>query len=167
VYKVKYFAKNSVKELVDYLDELCIKEEIRRSNVIVDEDGVGGGVVDTFVGCKGFVNNSRPVENKYEKKRKKYVLNFANLKAQAYYACADSVNLGKVGVYKDCPSEFRNKLIEDLEQVKRKNPDRDEKIRLVGKDDIKEIIGRSPDFGDAFAMRFYFELKPRIISALI
>ena len=157
VYKVHYFEKNSVKELVEYIENLCGREGISRSHVVVDEDGVGGGVVDYLPGCKGFVNNSRPIEDKNSRE----IINFANLKTQCYYACADAVNSGSVGVYSSFPEFARNRLIEDLEQVKRKNPDRDEKIRIVGKDEVKEIIGRSPDFGDAFSMRWVFEFGPK------
>jgi len=37
--------------------EIQLKYAISLSNIIADEDGVGGGVVD-FMRCKGFVNNS-------------------------------------------------------------------------------------------------------------
>ena len=58
------------------------------------------------------------------------------------------------------PIEIKDKIIEDLEQVAQKDIDKDEnKIMLVGKDEIKENIGRSPDYGDAIMMRMYFELK--------
>ena len=164
VYKVKYFEKNDLKELVNYLEKLVVVEEIKRSNVLVDEDGVGGGVVDFFAGCKGFVNNSRQIE---DKNKKNVIINFANLKTQCYYACADAVNTGSVGCYSSCPELVRNRLIEDLEQVKRKDPDKDEKIRIIGKDKIKENIGRSPDFGDAFMMRWWFELSPKFVFSFI
>ena len=163
VYKIYYFEKNSTVELEEYVDNLCQKHGIGRSNVAVDEDGVGGGVVDHLPGCKGFVNNSRAIETPYLQ----YKLNFANLKTQCYYACADSVNARLTGIYPEVSETIRNKLIEDLEQVKRKNPDKDEKIRLVGKEEMKEILGRSPDFGDAFMMRWLFELTPKSVFALI
>ena len=163
VYKVHYFAKNTLKELREYMEDLCGREGIARSHVVVDEDGVGGGIKDEFVGCKGFVNNSRPI---VDSNKKDNIVNFANLKTQCYYACAEAVNSGSVGVYSSFPDMARNRLIEDLEQVKRKNPDRDEKIRIVGKDEIKEVIGRSPDWGDAFSMRWFFELKPKMVFGL-
>ena len=39
--------------------DLMKKYGVSLSHVVADEDGVGGGVVD-FLGCKGFVNGSRP-----------------------------------------------------------------------------------------------------------
>ena len=37
------------------------------SNIVVDEDGVGGGVVD-ILKCNGFVNNSRPMDGSKSRK---------------------------------------------------------------------------------------------------
>ena len=162
VYKIHYFLKNTTTELEDYVDTLCQKEGIGRSNIAIDEDGVGGGVVDHLPGCVGFVNNSRAIDS-----GEGYKLNFANLKTQCYYACANAVNARKAGVYSECNETVRNKLIEELEQVKRKNPDKDGSIQLVGKEELKEILGRSPDFADAFMMRFYFELQPKSIFTMI
>ena len=50
--------KSGLKEVVEKGKELARRYQIPMSRVIADEDGVGGGVVD-FMGCKGFVNNSR------------------------------------------------------------------------------------------------------------
>ena len=43
----------------------------------------------------------------------------------------------------------------------RKNFDKDTKLQLIGKEEVKSAIGRSPDFSDALAMRMYYELKPQ------
>jgi hypothetical protein len=56
--------------------------------------------------------------------------------------------------------QFKDMLIEDLEQMKRKDADKDGKLKILGKDEVKERLGRSPDFGDALMMRMFFELKP-------
>lgn len=36
--------------------------------------------------------------------------------------------------------------------------DKDGKLKIVPKDEVKEALGRSPDIGDKFVMRMYFEL---------
>ena len=43
-----------------------------------------------------------------------------------------------------------------------KDADKDGKRRVVPKDEVKEVLGRSPDSGDCLLMRMYFELKPSI-----
>ena len=51
--------KSSITETSEAIRGLATKWKIPNSNIIADEDGVGGGVVD-ILKCKGFVNNSKP-----------------------------------------------------------------------------------------------------------
>lgn len=120
------------------------------SQVLVDEDGVGGGVVD-ILGCKGFVNNSRPL----------YEENFENLKTQCSYRLAEIVNASLL--YANISDvEIIAKLIEELEQIKQRDMDKDGKKKIVQKDDVKEILGRSPDVADMVMMRMWFEIERAI-----
>lgn len=144
----------SVPETAAKVGELARKYEVPNSNIIADEDGVGGGVVD-ILNCKGFVNNSRPVEIPGKPNE-----NFSNLKSQCYFHLAERINKG--GVYIDCQDEsLRNIIIQELEQVKQHNMDKDGKRQVLPKDKVKEIIGRSPDFADTLMMREWFDLKPQ------
>jgi hypothetical protein len=52
---------------------------------------------------------------------------------------------------KDC-------IIEELDVIKQKNPDKWWKLQILTKEEIKRLISRSPDFADAIAMRMWFEL---------
>ena len=54
------YTKTSITELATHVIELAKRNKVSRSDIIVDEDGVGGGLVD-ILRCKGFVNNSRPI----------------------------------------------------------------------------------------------------------
>ena len=51
--------------------------------------------------------------------------------------------------------------MQELEQVKAKDVDKDKPLAIISKDDIKDNIGRSPDFSDTLMMRMYFDLVPR------
>jgi len=106
-------------------------------------------------GVKGFVNNSQPLETKHSKKRH----NFANLKSQCYFYLADYVNKGRISCYKAVNNKVKSMIIEDLEQIKQKDPDKEKPLRVISKEEIKEQLGRSTDFGDAMAMRMYYEIK--------
>jgi len=129
-----------------------------KSNVLVDEDGLGGGVVD-FGHYKGFVNNARPLPSPEASQGKKDPENYDNLKSQCYFRLAERINKGEM--YLTCEDEsFKELIIEELEQVKQKHLDSDMKKGVIPKDKVKELIGRSPDFSDTLAMREYFELKP-------
>ena len=83
--------------------------------------------------------------------------NYANLKTQCAFEFARLAKLGAVKIATD-DAEIREKIVEEISQLKRKNLDREGKIFLVSKEEIKEKIGRSPDFLDAILMRFYFEI---------
>ena len=159
--KVYSFPKTSTKQTREYLEKLSSAENIPYNRIIIDEDGIGGGVVDEMMKVKGFVNNSSPLEHKQIPSKvytKPKIQNFANLKTQCYFLLADYVNKGKLGC-EDIKPEYQQQIIGDLEQVKWHNPNKDEKIRITPKEDIKENLGRSPDFGDAMMMRMFFELK--------
>ena len=129
------------------IDEWRTKYGVQISHVLVDEDGVGGGVKD-YLGCKGFVNNSSPLKGQ----------NYANLKSQCYFVLANKINRGEISI--DCDNEvIKNLIIEELEQVKRKDTDKDRKLAVISKDEVKDNIGRSPDFSDTLMMRMYFIFK--------
>ena len=158
-YKIMRYQKTSTTELADIIKRTARHEKVRWSHIIIDDDGVGGGVVDQVPGCKGFVNGSKPLQQrKREKDERPH--NFADLKTQCYFRLAQHARRGSIRVKESRP-EIKKLLIEDLEQVKLKNPDKDAPLRLVGKEEIKEMIGRSPDIGDALMMRMWFEVKPK------
>ena len=54
-------------------------------------------------------------------------------------------------------------LIDDLTQellaVKLKDVDRDNKVAVQSKDEMKRVLGKSPDISDAIMMGMYFHIK--------
>ena len=140
--------KSSVVECISLINQLRQKHQISSNYCIVDEDGVGGGVKDGIKGCKGFVNNSKPIKKE----------NYQNLKTQCYYLLAEYINKAKMFIEVETGKED---IIQELEYVKMYDMDKDNKLRILPKDKVKEHIGRSPDYSDALAMRMYFELKPK------
>ena len=128
---------------------LMNKYGISASNVIADEDGVGGGVVD-ILGCKGFVNNSRsfPEEGKQ--------VQYQNLKSQCYFHLAEMVNNSDIFIGVE---NGQDRMIEELEQVKRDKIDSDGKLTILSKEKVKELLGRSPDYSDALMMRMWFKFR--------
>ena len=169
VYKIERFARKfnnaiNIQELVEHLEKIERDDKIRRSHFIIDEDGVGGGAVDNFKGCTGFINNSKPIQsNLYENsdadKREQIRANYTNLKSQCWWKLASLTRDGEIGI--TCDDEAKQFIIEDLEQIRRKDADRDGKLAVEGKDRIKERIGRSTDIGDTLMMRMIFEIKPK------
>lgn len=152
--KVYVYQSISTEQTEQHLQKLMNDEEIPRSRVIVDEDGIGGGIVDHLPGIKGFTNNAKALYSGLDKS------NYRNLKTQCYYKLSDYVNAGKIGANFD-NSQYKDFCIEDLEQVKRKDHDVDGKLQIIPKKEVKENLGRSCDFSDCMMMRIFFELDTR------
>lgn len=157
--KVYRYAKKSIVEVAEIVKGLMAQYSVPISNVLLDEDGVGGGAVD-LLKCKGFVNNSSPLENPVTRTKD----NFDNLKSQCYFKLAEKVNNDELFIEAD--SNFRDMITEELEQVKQKSVDNDGKKGIIPKDKVKQLIGRSPDFSDMLAMRMWFEFKPKFVVAV-
>jgi phage terminase large subunit len=140
--------KSGLDVVVSKAKELQIKHSVPLSNVVADEDGVGGGVID-FLKCKGFVNNSRALNDE----------NYDNLKSQCSIKMALKITNKEAGEI--CTDETVKEITsEEMEQVKIKDVDKDGKQGIISKDKVKELIGRSPDEWDSIMMRYYFNLKP-------
>jgi phage terminase large subunit len=143
----KIYTKLSTTELSSQIRDLIRSHGIHPQNIIIDSDGVGGGVADQIRGTN-FVNNARPLHEQ----------NFSNLKSQCYVKLSDMFRDGKISLNILEPS-----LIEDLTQellaVKLKDVDKDNKVAVQSKDEMKRILGKSPDLSDALMMRMLPELK--------
>lgn len=158
IHKVFSYPKTTTTQVRDLIEKTCQKHKIPMSNVMIDEDGVGGGVVDMLKErhpqINGFVNGSSPVETQMSKLRH----NYQNLKTQCYFKLAELIEKGEITCYKEIDIETKELIIADLEQIAQKDIDKDGKIKLIGKDEMKEKLGRSTDFSDAMMMRCRFEL---------
>ena len=148
--EIETIPKSSIPEAAKRIRNLATAHGIPMSNVVVDEDGVGGGVADILM-CRGFVNGSRPIEVKGKP------CNYNNLKSQCSFLFSEDVNAHLVYVNSSSENE-KNLIIEELEQIKDASIDTDGKKAIVSKDKVKDIIGRSPDYSDMMIMRKYIDL---------
>lgn len=145
------FDKSRITDIQNAINALKVKHKVPNLNIVADEDGVGGGVVDNCR-IKGFVNNSKALNNE----------NFSNLKTQCFYKLADKMNNDEIFIETELSQKQKETIIEELEYVKSYNSDSDGKMQILPKAEIKQLIGRSPDYADALAMRLYFDIKPSI-----
>ncbi len=153
------YRKQGVDKTIEDVSQFGQDYNIPPSKIVIDEDGVGGGVKDGIRGSKGFVNNARPL--KYKGKEE----NYTNQKSQCYFHLARAVAEGKVTLSSKVASmlidgkTIGELLTEELSVIKRKDVDKDGKVSVEGKDKTKELLGRSPDLADAVMMRMFYELK--------
>lgn len=154
--------KSKTTEIELAIKTLRFKYKIPRTRVLVDEDGVGGGVVDS-VGARGFKNNARPI------KTGKDMPNYKNLQVQCLYYLADKINNGEVWIAADFDdADHLKEIKEELAQVQSKGEqDPERKLDCKSKGDIKQDIGRSPDWRDMMMMRSWFDLKKPILDLTV
>lgn len=144
------------------LDEMLLKRRIPRSQCLVDEIGVGFGLVKELDGVVGFVANATPLRKKKETEEDKVIHNYKNLRSQCWFMLSKYVNSGLIGVYRKIPTEIKNMLVEDLEQMKQVDADKDAPLKVISKEDLKKLgsLTRSTDAGDSWMMRMYFQVNP-------
>lgn len=141
-------------EVEKMIKGLAEKHHIQRSHIAYDADGIGSFLKGYLKGAIAFHNGGAPIKEQGQK------MEYKNLKAQCSFKAAERINNG--GYYIDCDlGKHKNDFIEDLEMVKNRMFGVEGKLETLRKSEIREYIGRSPDYWDAFMMREIFEMKPR------
>lgn len=165
LYKIKQFSKQDTHNTIQKAKDEAAIEKIPWSNILIDEDGIGGAIVDGMPGVKGFVANSTPLPTANEIRTKLVRVeldflpkrNFYNLKSQCAFKVAELINEHKISI---SVPEYREVIIEDLTALLRhKQVDSDRKLAIKPKDEVKQDLGRSPDIGDPIIYRAWFELR--------
>jgi hypothetical protein len=141
---VQTINSSTLTEAAERIKGLSTNYAIPMSQVLCDEDGIGGGVVD-ILKCKGFTAN---------KTSQKY----ANMKAECYYLLAEKVNKAELYIGAQLTGEQVECIIQELQAIERGNIDKDTKPSINSKDSQKQILGRSPDYADALMMRMWFNV---------
>lgn len=170
------------------IEELRKCNQIPASQVLIDQDGVGGFLVDRG-SYLGFTNNASPVEifmtdefgnpviDPETGSQRKLKESYQNLKTQCFFYLAKKVNKNEVRheqIYfvDGSRAEYiqrgkRLVLIEDLHKqhlrvVKRSSDQKShEKIKINSKEEQITALGdkkESPDLADCDMMRAYFDL---------
>ncbi len=166
VYKIEERQKQGTDQTEQQVKDFATASKIPYSHILVDEDGIGGGVVDHLRGVKGFTANSSVVKSAAQIHEKLLrvdhdlvpKLPYSNLKSQCGWKLAEMINEHKIAVR---VPEYRNRIIEELgAELRDANVDSDKTKQLRAKEDVKkDLNGRSPDVGDTFIMRMFFELQ--------
>lgn len=126
------------------IERLKSKYSIPNMNIIMDASGVGALIPSMYQGSVSFFGNGRAMQG------------FNNLRSECYYKLSKAISDGTicldgVGTYKDV-------LFRELCNIKLDRRDLDV-IKIQSKDEIKNVLGTSPDFADAVMMRIYFEIS--------
>jgi len=161
--RVDHWQRTRTNESAKRIMEIAAERKVRHSHILIDEDGIGGGIVDQIPNSKGFLNNGAPIQSgsyqaRHDTADKLTVTrNYGNLKAQCWFKLQELALAGEVQISETEPLVC-DKLREDLEVIKEKESKADGKVYIISKDEIKTALGRSSDFGDVLMMRMFFEL---------
>lgn len=147
----KVIPKCRIDDLTRLVRNLQREHGVPNSNTIADEDGVGGGLVDNLR-CRGFVNNSSPLQIFGETK------NYQNLRSQCFFKLAEIVNNSLMFLQNE-PIADRERVVKELEQIKQIDADKDTKLKIITKEQLKIVLGHSTDEADNLMMRMWFEIK--------
>lgn len=148
---------------------------VAASDTLVDQDGLGGGVVK-LGGYAGFSGGATALADPDTGIKEAY----ANLKTQCFYRYAELVNSaltaftvttdnwtidGKRGtklMLGGKEVDIRDLIRADLKAIKRAKADSEGKKHINTKEEQKILLsGRSPDFGDCASQRCWFDVRPR------
>lgn len=162
--KIYTIQGKSTTDVAQFIDRKMREYKVARRNCVIDEAGVGGGVVDLLKGVIGFIGNMSPKKNEFASNQMNIRQNFANLRSQCVVLMSDKIKRREVSIVDKSDKE---QIIAELEQWKLKEVDNDTKIAVISKDDMKSSLGgRSPDNADMIYMRIIFDLDRNYTSSL-
>ncbi len=128
---------------------------VGHSQTVVDSDGMGAYLESYLKGIKEFHGGAQAVDKE----------EFGNLKSECAYKLAEFVNKRLIKIV--CSEDQKYRIIQEMGVLKAKSVDTDEtRKRIIKKEDMKEALGRSPDYLDMLIMAMLFHVKPKFIVAV-
>lgn len=152
--KVWTYEKNTITEVADSILFIAWQYWVDHRDIIIDSDGVGGGVVDIISYSTWFINNASPIVT-WSKQ------NYANLKSQCAFELKRRIENGELAIKRDHNNKDKDwhDLQQELLNTYIDEKSIDWKTKIESKDKMKERIWRSPDLLDTMIMRMYPYLR--------
>lgn len=133
------------KQIEEDLRRVLAHDRVPPHKCIVDSDGVGNYLASYIKGVKEFHGGGRA--GNYQK--------YANLRSECYFKLAELIN--NRGIRINCTREQRERIKEELDVIRQAFIDNDVKRKtIIKKEDMKALLGHSPDYADALMMGMYF-----------
>lgn len=171
-YEIQSYSQMRTEGIIEKIREDCRERRIPYSHVAVDAIGVGAGVASSSMleGIIGFKSSYSAIKTDQDpiylpnvkyRKDVRLTTDYKNLRCQCVFTLADYVNNHKISVsFKD--EATKEKIIAELGQYQDVTVG-DVKRMATPKEDVKEVLGRSPDTSDTLIMRMFFELKKKVM----
>lgn len=160
----------NTEQIIAKIREYAQEHQIPYSNIAVDAIGVGAGVASSSMlnGIVGYKSSFAPIKtdldivrlpNVHYTKDASLTSDYKNLRSQCVFTLADLVNNHKIA--SRMSGQFKEKIIEEL-SVYQDASTGDGKRMATQKDDVKALIGHSPDHSDTWVMRMYFVIRNKM-----
>jgi len=170
-YRREEFARLNTEGIINQIREYASQDKIPYSHIAVDAIGVGAGVassslLDGIVGYKSSYQAIKTDQNIVKLPNVSYlkdaslVSDYKNLRSQCVFVLADACNNHKIA--SKLTGRFKENIIEEL-AIYQDASQGDGKRMATQKENVKEIIGRSPDHSDTWLMRMYWEVMSKIL----
>ena len=170
-YRREEFERLNTEGIIQKIREYASTERIPYSNIAVDAIGVGAGVASSsqLDGIIGYKSSFSPIKTDLDPTRLPNVSylattqlssDYKNLRSQCIFVLADHINNHKIA--SKVTGRMKENVIEELSAYQDASAG-DGKRMATQKEDIKVIIGRSPDDSDCFIMRMYFEIRKKML----
>lgn len=171
--KREQFSHLNTEEIVQKIREHAATSMIPYSNIAVDAIGVGAGVASNsqLNGIIGFKSSYAPLRteesivalpNVHYIKSPPLVTDFKNLRSQCVFTLAELVNNHKIA--SRVSGALKEYVIEELALYQDASSG-DGKRAVTAKEDIRDLLGRSPDNSDCLIMRSFFVLRSKLIPS--
>lgn len=172
MYRVEQFARFNTENIIEKIREFATQEQIPYSQIAIDAIGVGAGVassslLDGIIGYKSsyapFKTDEDPTKlpNLHYRDGAILTSDYKNLRSQCVFTLADLVNNHKVAVKVE-DLRVKEAIIEELALYQDASTG-DGKRMPTMKEDVKALLGRSPDISDTLIMRMYFEVRSKLL----
>jgi hypothetical protein len=171
-YRREEYERLNTESIISKIREYASQDRIPYSHIAVDAIGVGAGVasnsqLDGIIGFKSsyqaIKTDISPVRlpNVHYLKEAPLTTDYRNLRSQCLFTLADKVNNHLIA--STLSGRLKEYIIEEL-AVYQDASKGDGKRMATTKDNVREIIGRSPDHSDCYIMRMYFEIRGKMLS---
>jgi hypothetical protein len=170
-YRRDEFERLNTEGIINKTREYAAQERIPYSNIAVDAIGVGAGVASSsqLDGIVGYKSSFSAIKTDldivrlpnvhYINNAPSLVSDYRNLRSQCIFILADHINSHRIA--SKVTGKMKENVIEELSTYQDASTG-DGKRMATSKDDIKSIIGRSPDDSDTWIMRMYFEIRKKM-----
>ena len=169
-YRREEYERLNTESIISKIREYASQDRIPYSQIAVDAIGVGAGVasssmLDGIIGYKSSYQAIKTDLNIARLPNVSYVeapltTDYKNLRSQCLFTLADLVNNHKIA--SKVSGKQKEVIIEELSNYQDASTG-DGKRMATRKEDVKTVLGRSPDNSDTWIMRMYFTIRDRML----